>query len=81
MYFHDSLILRGAYFLLPLESKQEATSRWNFIKCISEVKVNQLKVKNVHVRMGISTFQKHSSESIYAQRKINSNWKYLALLH
>ena len=26
MYFHNSLIPRGAYFLLPLESKQEATS-------------------------------------------------------
>ena len=23
MYFHNSLIPRGAYFLLPLESKQE----------------------------------------------------------
>ena len=56
MYFHHSLIPRGAYFLLPLESKQEATSGWNFTKCISEVKVNQLKVKNLHVRMGISTF-------------------------
>ena len=54
MYFHNSLIPRGAYFLLPLESKQEATSGWNFTKCISEVKVNQLKVKNMHVRMGIS---------------------------
>ena len=27
-------------------------------KCISEVKVNQLKVKNMHVKMGISTFNK-----------------------
>ena len=44
MYFHNSLIPRGAYFLLPL-------------KCISEVKVNQLKVKNMHIRMGISTFE------------------------
>ena len=53
---------RGAYFLLPLESKQEATSGWNFTKCISEVKVNQLKVKNIHVRMGMSTFnQKRNS--------------------
>ena len=57
MYFHNSLIPRGAYFLLPLESKQEATSGWNFTKCISEVKVNQLKVKNTHVKMGISTFK------------------------
>ena len=57
MHFHNSLIPRGAYFLLPLESKQEATSGWNFTKCISEVKVNQLKVKNMHVRMGISTFK------------------------
>ena len=47
MYFHNSLIPRGAYFLLPLESKQEATySRGNFTKCISEVKVNQLSIKN-----------------------------------
>ena len=45
MYFHNSLIPRGAYFLLPLESKQEAISGWNFTKCISEVKVNQLKWK------------------------------------
>ena len=57
MYFHNSLILRGAYFLLPLEGKQEAISGWNFTKCISEVKVNQLKVKNMHVKMGISTFK------------------------
>ena len=55
MYFHNSLIPRGAYFHLPLESKQEVTTGWNFTKCISEVKVNQLKVKNMHVRMGIST--------------------------
>ena len=47
MYFHDSLIPRGACFLLPLESKQEATWGWNFTKCISEVKVNQLRVKNM----------------------------------
>ena len=57
MYFHNSLIPRGAYFVLPLESKQEATSGWTFTKCISEVKVNQLKVKNMHVKMGISTFK------------------------
>ena len=57
MYFHNSLIPRGAYFLLPLESKQEATSGFNFTKCIPEVKVNQLKVKDMHVRMGISTFK------------------------
>ena len=57
MYFHNSLIPRGAYFLLPHESKQEATSGWNFSKCISEVKVNQLKVKNIHVKMGISIFK------------------------
>ena len=54
MYFHNSLIPRGAYFLLPLESKQEATSGWNFTKCISEVKVKELKVKNMHVKMGIA---------------------------
>ena len=57
MYFHNSLIPRGAYFLFPLESKQEATSGWNFTKCISEVKVNQLEVKNIHAKMGISTFK------------------------
>ena len=57
MYFHNSLIPRGAYFLLPLESKQEATSGWNFTKYISQVKLNQFKVKNVHVKMGISTFK------------------------
>ena len=47
----------GAYFLLPLDSKQEATSGWNFTKCISEVKVNQLKEKNTNVKMSISTFK------------------------
>ena len=57
MYFHISLIPRGAYFLLPLESIQEATWGWNFTKCISEVKVNQLKVKNMYVKMGTSTFK------------------------
>ena len=57
MYFHISLIPRVAYFLLPLESNQEATSGWNFTKCISEVKVNQLKVKNILVKMGISPFK------------------------
>ena len=57
MYFHNSLIPRGAYFLLPLESKQEDTSGWNFTKCISEVNVNHLKVKNILVKMGISTFK------------------------
>ena len=56
MYFHNSLIPRGAYFLLPLKSKQEATSGWNFTKCISEVKVNHLEMENIHVKMGISTF-------------------------
>ena len=56
MYFHNSLFPRGAYFLLPLEIKQEATLGWSFTKCISEVKVNQLKVKNMHVKMGISIF-------------------------
>ena len=39
------------YLLLPLKSKQEATSGWNFTKCILEVNVNQLKVKNMHVNM------------------------------
>ena len=47
MYFHNSLIPRGAYFPLPLESEQ----------CISEVKVNQLKVENMHFKMEISTFK------------------------
>ena len=40
-----------------MESKQEVTSGWNFTKCIPEVKVNQLQVKSMHVRMGISTFK------------------------
>ena len=61
MYFHNSLIPRGAYFLLPLESKQEATLGWNFTKYISDVKVNQLKVKNMHVKMGISTFKEENT--------------------
>ena len=57
MYFYISLIPRGTYFLLPLESKQEASSGCNVTKCISELKVNQLKVKNIHVKMGISTIK------------------------
>ena len=36
----------------------------HFPKCISEVKVNQLKVKNMHVRMGISTFKIKSHERL-----------------
>ena len=64
MYFHNSLIPRGAYFLLPLESKQEATLGWKFTKCISEVKVNQFKVKNMHVRMGIPTFKLLNSDNL-----------------
>ena len=67
LYFHNNLIPRGAYFLFPLESKQEATSGWNFTKCISEVKVNQLKVKNKHIKMGISTFK-----SMETQPPLNS---------
>ena len=38
-------------FFLLVESKQEATSGWNFTKCILEVKINQLKVGNMHVKM------------------------------
>ena len=34
---------------------------WNVTKCISEVKVNQLKVKNMHVRIGTSTFNSEIS--------------------
>ena len=85
MYFHNSLIPRGAYFLLPLKSKQDATWGGNFTKCISEVKVNQLKVKYMHVRMGISTF----NMSKYIVNVINQNsthnrgnfddfWRYVA---
>ena len=51
-----------AFFLLPLESKQ-ATSGWNFTKRISEFKVNQLKVKNIHDKMGISTFNMQLSNN------------------
>ena len=64
MYFHNSLIPRGAFFLLTPESKQEATSGWNFTKFISEVKVNQLKVKNMHVRMGISIFKVKNNKEL-----------------
>ena len=67
MYFHISLIPRGAYLLLPLESKQEATWGWNFTKCISEVKVNQLKVKNMYVKMGTSTFKEIRRVKIHHQ--------------
>ena len=68
MYFHNSLIPRGAYFLLPLESKQEATSGWNFTKCMLEVKVNQLKVKNIYM-------------SKWAYPLLNISFKKLSRLH
>ena len=72
MYFHNSLIPRGAYFLLPLEIKQEATSGWNVTKCIPEVKVNQLKVKNIHVKMGVSIFNmSYSKQHNHTQNKKN----------
>ena len=71
MYFYNSLIPRGAYFLLPLESKQEATPGWNFTKCISEVKVNQLKMKNMHVRMGISTYNPNTIKSYKISQKLS----------
>ena len=73
MYFHNSLIPsspRGAYFLLPLESKQEATSGWNFTKCISETKVNQLKVKNIPVKMGISIFLSFKFQKYFSSLRI-----------
>ena len=59
MYLHHNLIPRVAYFVLPLESKQEVTSGWNLTKYISEVKVNQLKVKNTHGEMGTCPFKIH----------------------
>ena len=71
MYFHNSLIPRGTYILLPLESKQEATSGWNFTKCILEVKVNQLKVKKMYVKMGTSTFKYYLQVS---SRFVTSSW-------
>ena len=74
MYFHNSLIPRGTYFLLPLESKQEAISGWNFTKCILEVKVNQLEVKNMNVKMGISTFNKEAIDKISNFHKIAPNF-------
>ena len=37
MYFHNSLIPRGAYFLLPLESEQEATYDIKEKKVISKI--------------------------------------------
>ena len=40
-------------------------TRWNVTKCNSEVKVNQLKVKNIHVKMGISNFKIHSEKLDY----------------
>ena len=70
MYFHNSLIPRGAYFLLLLESKQEATTGSNFTKCISEVKINQLKVKNMHVRIGISSFKFQNGILLYKVRSV-----------
>ena len=75
MYFHISLIPRGAYFLLPLESKQEAASGWNVTKWISEVKVNQLKVKNIHVKMDISTFKTNNNTQGMPQKVISVDFE------
>ena len=52
-----SRIPRISYFLLPLETKQEAASGWNLAKYILGVKVIQLKVRNAHVKMGTSSFK------------------------
>ena len=57
MYYHNSLIPRRAFFLLPLVTKQEATSGWNLTECILKVKVNQLE-ENTHVRMVTPPFFK-----------------------
>ena len=80
MYFQNSLIPWGAYFLLPLESKEEATSRWNFTKCISEIKVNQLKVENIHVKMGISTFKSQTHTPVYMTNQMKNDFLYRAVL-
>ena len=50
----------------------------NFTKCISEVKVNQLKVKNMHVRMDISTFkfgQKNDIENCRLKSRLDFHLK------
>ena len=51
MYLHNSLIPRVTFLLLALGGKQEATSGQNLTKCISELKVNQLKLKYTHVKI------------------------------
>ena len=73
MYFHNSLIPRGAYFLLPLESKQEATSGWDFTKCNSEVKVNQLKVKICMLEWAYPPLKSHWNDDVadYTWNQIN----------
>ena len=41
----------------------------------------QVHIWSLKIKIYIIYFQKHSSELIYACQKINSNCKYLALLH
>ena len=72
MYFHNSLIPRGAYFLLPLESKQEATSGWNFTKWISEVEVNQLKVRGL-IKGLDEKRQEHWIETVESNDNLDSD--------
>ena len=67
-------IIASSLVLFPQEGKQEATSGWNFTKCISEVKVNQLKVRNMHVKMGISTFKYCSILMNDSSRKRESSY-------
>ena len=83
LYLHNSLIPRVAYFLLPLKRKQEASWGWNFTICISEVKVNQLKVNYTHAKIGSYTFKKinHERRDISSRkwRKFPSLFCYLII--
>ena len=57
MYFHDSLSPVSPTYLLPQERKLEATLRQNCTKCVILVKVNQLRVKNTHTKLGTNLFK------------------------
>ena len=51
----------------------------SLIPSISEVKVNQLKVKNMHVKMGISTFNVYVFEHLLSKTLMTKPFNYGAI--
>ena len=57
MYFHNSLIPRGTYFFCLWRVNNKLPQGETSQNEVLAVKVNQLKVKIMNVKMGISTFK------------------------